>query len=89
MQAELEVAPDNVRNLFDEMLPFADIIEVKDNVLQLQRGYLDAGIVTSNGRMMHSMLPLQLHPGAILLSVGIFITLYIFRRSRYTMRSMH
>ena len=45
VQEELEGAPSEVRELFDEILGLAEIVDVSDEALQLQRAYIDAGIV--------------------------------------------
>jgi predicted nucleic acid-binding protein len=46
VRQELEAAPQNVRGLFEELLPVADIAAVTAEVLGLQQAYLDAGIVS-------------------------------------------
>jgi hypothetical protein len=46
VQEEIESAPAEVVALFEEMLNFAEIVEVSQDALQLQRAYLDADIVT-------------------------------------------
>ena len=45
---ELANAPEEVRNLYDEMLPLAEVIAISDEAVALQEAYLDAKIVTSN-----------------------------------------
>lgn len=46
VQEELKFAPMEVVELFEQMLNFAEIVEVSGDALQLQWAYLDAGIVT-------------------------------------------
>ena len=46
VRREIAVAPPSVRQLFDEMLPLADIAPVAAEAIQLQQAYLDAGIVS-------------------------------------------
>ena len=46
VQEEIEHAPAEIGELFDEMLNFAEIVEISEGALQLQRSYLDAEIVT-------------------------------------------
>ena len=46
LQEEIEPAPAEVQELFEEMLNFAEIVDVSETALQLQRAYLDAEIVT-------------------------------------------
>ena len=46
VQEEIEHAPAKIGELFDEMLNFAEIVEISEGALQLQRSYLDAEIVT-------------------------------------------
>src|ERR1035441_1077647 len=43
--AELQDAPARVRKLYEELLPFAEIIAVSLEAIQLQNAYLKAGIV--------------------------------------------
>jgi predicted nucleic acid-binding protein len=45
VQEELALAPAEVRNLFDEMLEWTEIVDVTEAVLQLQSAYLQAGIL--------------------------------------------
>ena len=45
VQAEVEDAPVEVRDLFDEMLRLAEVVPVSPEALDLQRAYLDAGII--------------------------------------------
>lgn len=47
VQAELDVAPDEVRQLFDEMITQAEITPISDAAQRLQQAYLSAGIVTA------------------------------------------
>lgn len=42
---ELEDAPRKVRDLFAEFLPLAEVAEPTEEVVKLQRAYLDAGIL--------------------------------------------
>ena len=46
VQEEIEHAPAEIGELFDEMLNFAEIVEISEGALQLQRSYLNAEIVT-------------------------------------------
>jgi len=46
VQEEIELAPVEVRNFFDEMLELMEIVDVSDEALQLQRAYLDARVVS-------------------------------------------
>ena len=48
VQAEIELSPENVRKLFDEMIMMADMAHVDSAVLNLQESYLKEGIVTAN-----------------------------------------
>jgi len=43
---ELDQAPASVRALFDEVLSLAQIAEITEAAQQLQRAYIDAGILT-------------------------------------------
>jgi hypothetical protein len=43
--AELQDAPERVRGLYEELLPFAEIIAVSLEAIQLQNAYLKAGVV--------------------------------------------
>ena len=45
--AELQDAPVRVRRLYEELLPFAEIVAVSLEAIQLQNAYLKAGIVGS------------------------------------------
>jgi len=45
--SELEAAPDEVRELFDEMLPFGEFLEISEAALELQHAYLSAGILSA------------------------------------------
>lgn len=47
VQDEIEVAPTEVRNFFEDMLRFAEIAEVSESAFELQEAYLRAGIVSS------------------------------------------
>ena len=46
VQAEIENAPSQVKKLFDEMLEFAEIVNVTESATRLAKAYLDARIVT-------------------------------------------
>ncbi len=46
VQREVELAPEKVRQFFDEMKKFADFIAISKEALLLRQAYLDAGIVT-------------------------------------------
>ncbi len=46
VQAEIENAPSQVKKLFDEMLEFAEIVNVTEAATRLAKAYLDARIVT-------------------------------------------
>ena len=46
VQEELERAPAEVRNFFDEMLELMEIVDVSDEALRLQRAYLNAEIIS-------------------------------------------
>ena len=46
VKEELESAPTEVSALFEEMLNFAKIVDVSEEVLQLREAYLNAKIVT-------------------------------------------
>src|SRR5207247_952419 len=45
VQWEIAPAPAEVRNLFDEMLRLADLVEIPEAAVHLQSAYVDAGIV--------------------------------------------
>jgi len=47
VQAEIMDAPHEVKTLFNEILPFAEIIKVENEALMLRDAYLEAGIVSS------------------------------------------
>lgn len=47
VQAELDVAPDEVRQLFDEMIIRAEITPISEVAQRLEQAYLAAGIVTA------------------------------------------
>ncbi len=47
VRQETATAPQAVRQLFEELLPLADIAAVTSETLQLQQAYLDAGIVSA------------------------------------------
>jgi hypothetical protein len=42
----IELAPEKVRQFFDEMKEYADFITITEEALLLRQAYLDAGIVT-------------------------------------------
>jgi predicted nucleic acid-binding protein len=46
VQEEIAPAPQEVRDFFDAMLPFAEIVDVTTEALKLRQAYLDAGIVS-------------------------------------------
>jgi hypothetical protein len=46
VQAEIENAPSQVKKLFDEMLEFAEIVNVTESATRLAKAYMDARIVT-------------------------------------------
>ncbi len=46
VRQEIAVAPQAVRQLFDDVLPIADIATVTAETIQLQQAYLNAGIVS-------------------------------------------
>jgi predicted nucleic acid-binding protein len=46
VRQEIMAAPQAVRQLFDDMLPLADIAAVTGETIQLQQAYLTAGIVS-------------------------------------------
>lgn len=46
VQEEIKSAPEEVVALFERMLNFAEIVEIFEEALQLQRAYLNAKIVT-------------------------------------------
>lgn len=48
VQAEILEAPQNVRNLFDDLLPLAEIVETTDDALRLRDAYIEAGIISEN-----------------------------------------
>jgi predicted nucleic acid-binding protein len=43
---EIELAPDEVQQFFDEMLEITEIVDISESALQLRQAFLDAGIVT-------------------------------------------
>lgn len=45
VRAEIEPAPEKVKNYFNDMLEFAEIVDVSKEALQLRDAYLKAGIV--------------------------------------------
>jgi len=46
VQDELAGAPQEVRTLFERLLPVSEIVDVTSEVIALQQAYLDAGILT-------------------------------------------
>ena len=46
VEAELEPAPTEVRDLFAQMLPYLETADITQDALELQRAYLEAGIVS-------------------------------------------
>lgn len=46
VQEEVEPAPAQVRELFNELLDFVDIVDVSEEALNLKDAYLETGIVT-------------------------------------------
>lgn len=46
VRAEIESAPEKVKNYFNDMLEFSEIVDVSKEALQLRDAYLKAGIVT-------------------------------------------
>lgn len=46
VQAEIETAPEAVQNLFNELLPLAQIANVDEDALHLQQAYISARIVS-------------------------------------------
>lgn len=48
VQAEIEPSPENVKQLFDEMITMADMVSVDSAALNLQESYLKEGIITAN-----------------------------------------
>ncbi|OGB99301.1 hypothetical protein A2V82_01865 [candidate division KSB1 bacterium RBG_16_48_16] len=46
VQAEILEAPQEVQGLFDELLPFAEIVETTEEALRLRDAYIEAGIVS-------------------------------------------
>ena len=46
VQEEIESAPAEVVALFEQMLNFAEIVDISEEALQLQQAYLNAKIVT-------------------------------------------
>lgn len=46
VQAEIESAPERVRQFFETMLEFAEIVNISEQALQLRNAYIDTGIVT-------------------------------------------
>ena len=46
VQDEVEPAPKQVRDLFDELLDIVDVVEISEEALNLKDAYLETGIVT-------------------------------------------
>ncbi len=46
VRSEIEPAPREVRDLFDELFPWMEIVDVSQEALELQQAYLAAGILT-------------------------------------------
>lgn len=46
VQVEMETAPIEVREFFDEMLTLVEIVEISTEAQKLQKAYLNAGILT-------------------------------------------
>ena len=44
------LAPEAVRTLFDVMLPFAEIVQITAEALQLRDAYIQAGVVSEKSR---------------------------------------
>jgi predicted nucleic acid-binding protein len=47
VQDELNLAPEVVKDFFDEMLIFAEVIDITEEALMLRESYLEANIVTN------------------------------------------
>lgn len=47
VQEEMIPSPQNVRDLFEEMLPYAEVINISTDALDLRNAYLDANIVSN------------------------------------------
>ncbi|OIP38033.1 hypothetical protein AUJ95_07315 [Candidatus Desantisbacteria bacterium CG2_30_40_21] len=47
VQAEIEPAPEKVKIFFNDMIEFAEIVDISTEALYLRDAYLKAGIVTS------------------------------------------
>ncbi len=46
VQAEVDLAPSTVRELFEELVPLMEILDVSEQALNLQQAYLAAQIIT-------------------------------------------
>jgi len=46
VEGEISDAPDNVRNLYEHMLQYANVVEVTEQSLRLQNAYLNAKVVS-------------------------------------------
>ncbi len=46
VEAEIEPAPDNIRQLFNKYADFAEITDISEEALELQLSYIKSGVVT-------------------------------------------
>ncbi|MES9901446.1 MAG: type II toxin-antitoxin system VapC family toxin [Sedimenticola sp.] len=46
VEAEIEPAPDNIRQLFNKYADFAEIADISEEALELQLNYIKSGVVT-------------------------------------------
>ncbi len=46
VQDEIQLAPDDVRSLFDNLFPLTEFVEISEQALLLRQAYLQTGIVT-------------------------------------------
>ncbi|MBF0350606.1 MAG: type II toxin-antitoxin system VapC family toxin [SAR324 cluster bacterium] len=51
VQQELEPAPEKVKQLFQKMLPLADIVSIEREALELQQAYITEGVVTATSAL--------------------------------------
>jgi predicted nucleic acid-binding protein len=51
VEEELHAAPAEVVQLYERMLPLAEVLMVTDEALALQQAYLDAGVLTAKSAM--------------------------------------
>ena len=59
VSAEIEPAPQDVRDFFERYVALAEIVHVSDETIQLQQQYISTGIVTSQAEQdCMSLLPL-------------------------------